>query len=104
MHSSAHKTAYEILGVAATATQSEIHAKMRQHAFDFHPDRVPASQREFAINQFHAVMDAYNKVRDAATRAKYDASLQPRPKKTHNNQAISTWIQTLETVFWPFKK
>lgn len=94
------KTAYDILGIPKNAPQQDVHASLRRHASAFHPDRVPTHARETATNNFHALMDAYNKIRTPAARNAYDASL--IRAKNDNNPAISLWLHTLKTVFWPF--
>jgi hypothetical protein len=42
-------TLYELLGVRATASQSELRAGYRAQAAAHHPDVVPGSQRRFQV-------------------------------------------------------
>lgn len=104
MQQNTHKTAYEILGVSQTATQDELQATLRRHVLAFHPDRVPAPQREAATASFHAIMDAYNRLRTPQARRQYDASLSAAHtgNAANNNRAKNHWLDTLLAVFWPF--
>lgn len=94
------QTAYDILGIPQNASQQDVHASLRRHAVAFHPDRVPTHARETATANFHALMDAYNKIRTPHARSQYDAQL--KRAKNDNPPALALWLHTLKTVFWPF--
>lgn len=62
---------YEILGVARTATQSEIKAAYRRGAMRWHPDRNPGNE-EYAARQFKDLAHAYAILGDSDKRRAYD--------------------------------
>ena len=61
---------YETLGVPRTATQQEIHRAYRQLARKFHPD---VNKSKGAEEKFKQVGEAYEVLRDAEKRRRYDA-------------------------------
>ncbi|ASY15339.1 molecular chaperone DnaJ [Candidatus Planktophila sulfonica] len=64
------KDFYKILGVTATATQSEIKSAYRLKAKDLHPDK---NQGDTALeDKFKAVSEAYDILSDSKKRAEYD--------------------------------
>lgn len=107
-------TAYDVLGVAPTAPQKDIHASLRRLALDWHPDRVPNWRRAEATLRFQAIMDAYAKIRTLESRAAYDEALFKsgkvrRPAVVSNDNLplgvkALAWLKALETVFWPIRK
>ncbi len=112
-------TAYDILGVAPTAPQRDVHSALRKLALDWHPDRVPSWRRGEATLRFQSIMDAYNKLRTVEARKAYDdaLALTTRGKRRvaaansnagNDNVPLATraraWLKALETVFWPIRK
>ena len=64
---------YEVLGVPRTATAEEIKRAYRQLARKHHPDLQPAGKRAAAAERFKEINEAYEVLRDADKRKKYDA-------------------------------
>lgn len=60
---------YEILGIPATSSASEIKAAYRKLAFEYHPDR---NQSESAAERFFQINSAYEALIDPIRRASYD--------------------------------
>jgi len=60
---------YEILGVPRNATEDQIRSAYRQQALKYHPDR---NREPGAAEQFKAVTEAYEVLRDGDKRAMYD--------------------------------
>lgn len=65
------KDPYEILGVARTAGDDEIKKTYRKLARQLHPDLTGGDAEK--AERFKAVNDAYNFLRDAENRRRYDA-------------------------------
>ncbi len=61
---------YEVLGVARGATEEEIKKAYRKVAMQFHPDRNPGDKDAEA--KFKEATEAYEVLRDANQRARYD--------------------------------
>ncbi len=61
---------YEVLGVARGATEDEIKKAYRKVAMQFHPDRNPGDKEAEA--KFKEATEAYEVLRDADKRARYD--------------------------------
>jgi len=61
---------YETLGVAKTASDDDIKQAYRKLAMKYHPDRNGGSKE--AEEQFKAITEAYDVLRDAQKRAAYD--------------------------------
>ena len=64
---------YEVLGVPRTATADDIKRAYRQLARKQHPDLQPKGERDKAAERFKEINEAYEVLRDADKRAKYDA-------------------------------
>jgi curved DNA-binding protein len=64
---------YEVLGVPRTATPEEIKKAYRRLARKHHPDLQPAAERAKAAERFKEVNEAYEVLRDADKRSRYDA-------------------------------
>src|SRR5918992_3581423 len=63
---------YAVLGVSPTADQATLKAAHRRLAWEHHPDRVPAAEREAATRRIQQINVAYGLVRTPAARARYD--------------------------------
>ncbi|MDR0827860.1 MAG: molecular chaperone DnaJ [Desulfovibrio sp.] len=61
---------YEVLGVERTASHEEIKRSYRKLAMEFHPDRNPGDSE--AEVKFKEAAEAYDILRDADKRARYD--------------------------------
>ena len=66
----ARRDYYEVLGVAKGATEEEIKKAYRKLAFESHPDRNPGDKA--AEQKFKEATEAYEVLRDAEKRARYD--------------------------------
>ncbi|MBN2131609.1 MAG: J domain-containing protein [Sedimentisphaerales bacterium] len=64
------KSYYAILGITATASQSDVKAAYRRLAKEFHPDRYAGADRPFL-----KVQEAYSVLSDSSRRREYDAEL-----------------------------
>jgi len=64
---------YEVLGVARNASADDIKRAYRQLARKQHPDLQPKAERAQAAERFKEINEAYEVLRDADKRAKYDA-------------------------------
>jgi curved DNA-binding protein len=64
---------YQVLGVPRTAPEDEIKRAYRQLARKHHPDLKPPAERAAAAEHFKEINEAYEVLRDADKRAKYDA-------------------------------
>jgi DnaJ-class molecular chaperone len=65
------KDYYETLGVANTASESEIKAAFRKKAKDCHPDRHPGDKQAEA--RFKDINEAYQHIGDTKSKAEYDS-------------------------------
>src|SRR5512143_1799322 len=61
---------YEVLGVGREASEDEIKKAYRKLAFQHHPDRNPGDKEAEA--KFKEATEAYEVLRDAQKRARYD--------------------------------
>jgi len=85
------KDYYDILGVAASATELEIKRAYRKLAVQYHPDKNPAVE---ARPRFLEINEAYDVLGDRQKRAAYDARLAnplqeifTEPVRTHRDPA-----------------
>lgn len=68
---------YDVLGVPASASYDDIRAAYHQRAYALHPDRValrPAGEQDAARRAMQDVNEAWRILRDAPSRAAYDAA------------------------------
>ncbi len=79
--------AYEVLGVAPTASQAELKAAHRRLVRRHHPDLVAPEQRAAATRRVQRINVAYGLVRDPASRAAYDALQRERRRATASRAA-----------------
>ncbi|RWR14484.1 DnaJ C-terminal domain-containing protein [Paenirhodobacter populi] len=84
-----NKTPYEVLGVAKTASDAEIKKAYRKLAKELHPDLTGGDAAK--ADRFKAVSAAYDLLRDAEKRRRYDAgeidaSGQERPQEQYYRQ------------------
>ena len=66
----ARRDYYDVLGVARGASEDEIKKAYRKIAFQYHPDRTPGDKD--AEQKFKEATEAYEVLRDAEKRARYD--------------------------------
>ena len=66
----ARRDYYEVLGVERGATEEDIKKAYRKIAFQFHPDRNPGDKQ--AEQKFKEATEAYEVLRDAQKRTRYD--------------------------------
>ncbi|EOD17205.1 hypothetical protein EMIHUDRAFT_48867, partial [Emiliania huxleyi CCMP1516] len=64
-------TLYDTLGVAPSASQSEIKRAYHRLSKQLHPDKNPGNKEE-SERMFHAVREAYDFLSDDEKRATYD--------------------------------
>jgi DnaJ-class molecular chaperone len=71
------KTHYEVLGVAPSATATELHERFKELALAHHPDKFKAgsAKQADATVTFAAITEAYAVLKDEKRRAEYDAKL-----------------------------
>lgn len=67
-----YKDYYKILGVSRDAKEDEIKKSYRKLARKYHPDVTKEADRAHAEEQFKAVQEAYEVLKDAKKRAAYD--------------------------------
>ena len=68
---------YEILGVEVEANPEEIRKAFRRLAGELHPDRFSGAERLRAETGFQNITEAFNVLRNPASREKYDKELSP---------------------------
>ena len=80
---------YSLLGISATANESEINTAYRRHALGCHPDKIPSSDSDEVRNaktkRFRTLVDAKNTLLDPERRAAYDKA----PKDTISEPSMS---------------
>jgi molecular chaperone DnaJ len=72
-------THYDTLGVAPSASATEIRDAYRRLARTHHPDRAATGPSEAAAATFTGINEAYRVLNDPARRAVYDAGLRAAP-------------------------
>ena len=87
---------YAVLGVERDASGDEIRRAYRQAALLWHPDRNPDPE---AADVFHAVQEAYERLRDPERKHSYDLALEAavRPLKLRFDEGERPeWVPTGE--------
>lgn len=105
-------TSYDILNIPHNASQKEIHAAYRKLAMAWHPDRQNPSRRGEADRHFKLLQEAYNKVKTPENRSAYNqwlvsqtrSVLATQNKVVNDNQPLKSFLDTLETIFWPIER
>jgi DnaJ-class molecular chaperone len=73
---------YAALGVKRAASPEEIKRAYRRMVFRYHPDRNPGNDE--AAEKFKQILDAYNVLSDAVSRAEYDSATQTDEDKAQS--------------------
>lgn len=68
-------TLYDTLGVERDASDQDIRSAFRQLALKYHPDRFDDTARAEAEERFQGITEAFNVLRDAESREKYDQGI-----------------------------
>ena len=63
---------YEVLGIAKSASDTDIKKAYRNLALKYHPDRVQADKKKEAEERFKEVSEAYEVLMDSQKKATYD--------------------------------
>ena len=78
---------YEILGLAPDAGAAEIKAAYRRLAKTYHPDAHAKGNDAHAQSRFQEVTAAYNLLKDAGARARFDQERQQQARRARKEQA-----------------
>lgn len=81
------KDYYKILGVARDASAKEIRKAYRDLVLVWHPDKVPAEQKDEATVKFRDIKDAYEVLMDDDKRAIFDRGDDPLDNSQQQQQA-----------------
>ena len=100
-------TSYDILNIAETATQAEIHAAYRALAKRWHPDAHHHGNREQANAHFQLLDSAYQNLKTPEVRADYNhklARLRRAVRISQNaalndNLSIRSFMNALDSLF-----
>eukprot|EP00331_Platyophrya_macrostoma_P022105 CAMPEP_0176442566 /NCGR_PEP_ID=MMETSP0127-20121128/21895_1 /TAXON_ID=938130 /ORGANISM="Platyophrya macrostoma, Strain WH" /LENGTH=98 /DNA_ID=CAMNT_0017827611 /DNA_START=33 /DNA_END=326 /DNA_ORIENTATION=+ len=85
---------YEALGVAQTASQSEIRSAYKTLVLKFHPDKN--EDKETATVIFNRIQEAYEVLNNQEARNRYDVSLYI---KSMNDDKFSVSEESSSTIF-----
>lgn len=89
------KDYYFVLGIASTASLTEVKRAFRLKATEFHPDRNASAQ---APEKFHAVKEAYDVLSDEAARSAYDENRRRNLLESPLETASEIWKNYLSGV------
>jgi len=89
---------YDVLGLAKTATEDEIKKAYRKLSMKFHPDRVPAEEKEQAEINFKEMKEAYEVLSDGQQRSVYDQYGHMDPSQSGFRHQYTTNSDDLEEV------
>lgn len=89
------KDYYFILGIASTATLTDVKKSFRQKAAEFHPDRNDSA---LAPEKFHAVKEAYDVLSDESARTAYDENRRRNLLESPLETAAEIWKNYLSGV------
>ena len=77
LRQSKRKDYYKILGVNRNATDKEIQKAYRKLAMEYHPDKCGKENADYAQKKMAEINTAYEVLRDADSRAKYNQGFDP---------------------------
>lgn len=89
-------TPYEILGVERTASKKEITKVFRKMAMLSHPDKFPGDKEKVA--EFIVIKKAYDLLKNAKKRARYDKTGEIEPEPEIDSLAIGIILANFKTV------
>ncbi len=69
---------YEILGLEAGCSKSDVSKAYRKKSLAVHPDRYKGSDPEWAVAEFHRLVQAKEVLEDDKARAAFDALIRAR--------------------------
>lgn len=101
-------TSYDILNVTPNTSQKEIDRAYKKLAMAWHPDRhAHSGKTAIADRNFKLLQQAYENVKNAEARSKYNhqLSLQKRSiivnqnKVMNDNRPLRSFLQALDTLF-----
>ncbi len=73
---------YKVLQLDPSATPELVEKAFRVLSLKYHPDKNPASKKEWAEEKFRQLKDAYDTIIDPDKRKEYDTLLQKRQRKS----------------------
>jgi tetratricopeptide (TPR) repeat protein len=85
----AHKNYYTVMGLASSATATEISKTFKKLALKWHPDRHQQFQKSFAHKKFIDLMEAYEILGNPSRRSRYDIYQQNRYQPKQRFHAAS---------------
>ncbi len=90
---------YQILGVARTATETEIQKAYRKLAMQYHPDRNPGDKE--AEEKFKQVQEAYETLHDPSRKIRYDGGYRTthRTPSSSRNTSSGPFSNIWDSVF-----
>ena len=100
-------TSYDILNIAETATQAEIHAAYRALAKRWHPDAHHHGNREQANAHFQLLNSAYKNLKTPEVRTDYNNKLArlrravriSQNKAMNDNSKLQGFMNALDSLF-----